>query len=152
VQNNQWLYDIETGSLATYPCPYRFITISNQTLTVHSERIEAISSHPTEFTNHARQYLLSGTAHMATVALRKYGLSAKDCAQLGPQIAEAYAAHLAGDEAPPAKVITTQGVSLWGKVIISLKKKLLDAWVHDLPPADNELSVDLRTGKTIPKP
>jgi 3',5'-cyclic AMP phosphodiesterase CpdA len=147
VQNNQWLYDIETGSLATHPCPYRLITISNQTLTVHSERIESIPSHPTGFTNYARLSLLNATVHLGTVALKKYGLSAKDCAIVAPQIAEAYAAHLAGDEVPPAKVITTKGVSLWGKIIISMKKKLLDGWQHDLPPADNELTVDLRTGK-----
>jgi 3',5'-cyclic AMP phosphodiesterase CpdA len=151
-QKKPWLYDIETGSLATYPCPFRVITISHQVLTVHSERIKSIPSHSIGFTNYARQFLLSSSVHLATVALKKYGLSVKDCALVAPQVAEAYVAHLAGDEVAPAKGINTKGVSLWGRLIISLKKKLVDGWQHDLPPADNELSVDLRTGETIPNP
>jgi len=147
VQPDRWLYDIETGSLATFPCPYRVITITHQTLTVRSKRIPAIASHRDGFPEYARQSSLAASVRLATAALKKYGMSASDCALVAPQIAAAYTAHLAGDEISPTQVIDTRGVSLWGRLIVATKRSLLKGWQQDLPPADNELAVDLKTGK-----
>jgi len=71
LQPDRWLYDIETGSLATYPCPYRVITITQQTLTVHSERIPSIASHRDGFPKYARQSSQAASVRLATAALRK---------------------------------------------------------------------------------
>jgi hypothetical protein len=149
VQPDRWLYDIETGSLATYPCPYRVITISQQTLTVHSERISSIPSHRGGFPDYARQSSLAASVRMATAALKKYYVSTSDCELVAPQSAASLTAHLAGDEVAPIQVIDTQSVGLWGRLIVSLKKNLLKGWQRDLPPADNELAVDLKTGRPI---
>lgn len=149
LQPNRWLYDIETGSLATYPCPYRVISITNQTLTVHSERIPSIASHRRDFPQYARQSSLDASARLTAAALNKFRLSQSDSAKVVPQIAATYTAHLAGDEVAPTKVIDTRGVSLWGRLIVSTKRSLLYGWQHDLPPADNELAVDLKSGKPI---
>lgn len=149
VQPDRWLYDIETGSLATYPCPYRVITITDQTMTIHSERIPSIASHRGGFPNYARQSSLAASIRLATTALEEYGVSTRDSELVAPQSAAAYTAHLVGDEVAPTQVIDTQGVSLWGRLIMSLKKNLLKGWQQDLPPADNELAVDLKTGRPI---
>ena len=140
---NRWLYDIQTGSLATYPCPYRVISIANQTLTVHSERIPSIASHRRDFQQYARQSSLDASARLATAALNQFRLSQSDSARVVPQIAATYTAHLVGDEVAPTQVIDTRGVSLWGRLIVSTKRSLLYGWQQDLPPADNELAVDL---------
>ena len=57
-------------------------------------------------------------------------------------------AHLAGDETRPGSPATSQDMGPWGKFIFSMRKDLLDAWQKDLPPADNRVSIDLKTGKT----
>lgn len=77
-------------------------------------------------------------------------MSSRDCELVVPQFAATYTAHLAGDEVKPTLVIDTRGVSVWGRLIVSTKRGLLKGWQQDLPPADNELAVDLKTGKPAP--
>lgn len=138
------LYDIETGSLSTYPLPYRVVTItSDRKMNIRSGTVDSIPSIPEGLPEFAKQYVLQGTEGMATTALLKYGLSSNDCRLLAPQVATAYVAHLEGDERPPAKIVDTTGVGLWGQIIIQFRKNLLDGWWHDLEPADNEVPIDL---------
>lgn len=141
------LYDIETGSFVTWPCPYRVVDIRDSVMNIKSRYIKSIPSHPDDFQEFARQYVFDGTVGLARDALEGYHVPEKDIKLLAPQIARAYLAHLEGDETMPEKPFSLKDVSLMGKVVGWLRQGLVYGWWTDLPPADNELVIDLRTGK-----
>ena len=140
------VFDIETGSLVTWPCPWREITISaGQTCTIESRFIKAIDSMPEGFSDYAHNFALEGTVGLARDALEQYHVSEKGMDLLAPQIAEAYLAHLAGDEDKPDTVISAKGTGIMGRVVVFFQKDLVEGWWTDLPPADNRLVIDLES-------
>lgn len=138
------LYDIETGSTVTAPCPYRVVSIGgNRQATIQSRFIAAIQGHEKDFGAFACDYVYRGTIRLADDALAKYKVSAADWPQLSPQIARAYVTHLAGDEARPAVVLQAADVGWWTRVVMWSQKDLIEGWYTDLAPADNDLVIDL---------
>ncbi len=145
----KYLYDIETGSLIAYPCPYRLIIIDEQQIMqIRSKSIESIADYTTGFAEYAYQHACVSGESVARETLKNWFVTKKDANILIPQILKAFLAHAIGNEEPaPAKVLDLQGISWWGKLIMSRKKPLLEGlWQQSLPP-DNDLSIDLRTGK-----
>ncbi|MFP4668219.1 MAG: metallophosphoesterase family protein [Desulfobacterales bacterium] len=141
------IFDIETGSLITYPCPYRKASISDDGVcTIESRFIESIDSMETGFRDHARQFAFKGTSGLAQSELEKHRVSEKGIQTLAPQIAEAHLAHLAGDEDPPGETLNTEGIGLMGRVVVFFQKDLVDGWWTDLRPEDNHLKIDLESG------
>ena len=138
------LYDIETGSTVTAPCPYRVVSITAaQQAVVESHFITSIPSHPEGFAAYAEDYLFSGTLELADAALKKYMVGEKDRKLFNPQIAAAYAAHLNGDEPKPAPELNTDGAGFWGRFVAGIQADLLKGWYTDLPPADHNVVLDL---------
>lgn len=141
------IFDIETGSLLTYPCPYRRVHISaDQTCTITSRRITSISSMGKDFGAYARDFTYKGTIRLADKTLQQYKVSKAARKRLCPQIARAYLAHLAGDEKKPGVVIDSEGTGLMGRLVILFQKDLIEGWWTDLAPPDNELVIDLKDG------
>lgn len=144
------IFDIETGSLVTYPCPYRKVSISdNGICTIESRFIESIDSMETGFTDYAEEFAFKGTAGIAESTLEKYRVSEKGIQILAPQIAEAYLAHLAGDEDPPEEILTTEGTGIMGRIVGFFQKDLVHGWWTDLWPVDNHLKINLKSGSII---
>ncbi|MBS3809724.1 MAG: metallophosphoesterase [Desulfobacterales bacterium] len=143
------VYDIETGSLVTWPCPYRVVEISEPgTCNIESRFIQSIESMPDNFRKYAREFAFQGTVGLADDALDNYWVSEKGKKILSPQIAEAYVAHLAGDEKKPEQVLTTSGTGLMGRVVAFFQKDLVEGWWTDLLPSDNRLKIDLKNCRT----
>lgn len=143
-----FLYDIETGSLATYPCPYRVIeTGSDQSLAVTSTFIDGIAGRPSGFSAFARTDVLEGIAGIAfSRMVEDYRVSEKDAALIAPQVAAAYVAHYAGDESPVGKILSRKGVGLWGRVILAAQRSVISGRWVDFPPGDNDVTLDLAGG------
>ena len=142
-----FLYDVETGSLVTYPCPYRIVTIDeNQTMHIESRKVETTQSHPADFGDYAYRYSYSITKILVIKTLRRWLISGKDAELLAPQIVDAFTAHCTGNEREPEEVLNFRGVGWWGKTVLSRKIDLLDGLWHNGPPPDNHLTIDLRTG------
>lgn len=140
------VYDVETGSLVTWPCPYRIVEISGQgACTIESRFIDAVASMPGGFPAYARQFAFRGTVGLANDALEKYRVSEKGQEILAPQIAEAYLAHLAGDENRPEEVIDPEGSGLMGRIVVFFQEDLVEGWWTDLAPPDNRLAIDLES-------
>jgi 3',5'-cyclic AMP phosphodiesterase CpdA len=99
--NNDFLFDIETGSFVTYPCPYRVVTIgSGNRMTVESRFLEAIPSITDGFVDYAREYMESGVRGIAVKKIVAFGAPYAQALSIANMVAEAYAAHYAGDETP----------------------------------------------------
>jgi 3',5'-cyclic AMP phosphodiesterase CpdA len=148
-EGNKFLFDVETGSLVTYPCPYRVVNIDNsQKCAIRTERIQSIKSHPQGFQDYARAYLEQGITGIATKAIMGYKVDRAEAEKLAKQVAQAFAAHYAGDEKLPSEqeAIQQSGLSLPGWVVIQFRKNLVYGLWNDLPPPDNNVTLDLKTG------
>jgi len=143
----RFVFDVETGSLVTYPCPYRRVSISGaQDCTIESRFIESIAAMDEGFADYARDFAFNGTVKLADDALQQYKVSKTAREKLSPQIAAAYLAHLAGDEDKPEDVISAGGTGFMGRVVLFFQKDLVEGWWTDLPPPDNRLVIDLQDG------
>jgi len=69
------LYDVETGSIVTYPCPYRIMELSGNTLTIqtkHIEKIDTYSSESINFQRYAQKKLEKVVPEILSSYLAKY--------------------------------------------------------------------------------
>jgi 3',5'-cyclic AMP phosphodiesterase CpdA len=145
----KFLFDIETGSLVTYPCPYRVVNIdASQKAEIRTGLIQSIRSYPDGFPEYARAYITAGIEGMAIATVEKYKVKRTDAEKLAEQVAEAFMAHFSGDEVLPAgkKALDSKGLGLPGRLVVAFRKDLVEALWQDLEPPDNNVVLDLRTG------
>lgn len=148
-----FIFDVETGSLVTYPCPYRVVEITeDQIMRIRSNYITEIPSHPAGFQEYAKEYAHQGVSGIAYSTLRKYRVNDQSAQVLAPQVADAFIAHYRGDEVIPQVTIDTSGTGLWAKLVVWVQRGLINGLWNDLEPADNDIDIDLSTGDwTVPE-
>ena len=134
--------DVETGSLVTYPNPWRLVDLSASGLQITSSNITSIPSRP-DLAKYSREYVLEGLQRATEVTLRKYKVGLPSVALMAPQIAERFLLNYQGDEPKGTKAINTKGVSLWGKIVSWLNGKLMRGVSNDLAPADLNVTLAL---------
>ena len=165
-----FVFDVETGSLVTYPTPYRIVSFFMPLYPVpyrpdaytHTAPVALIESrHITQidydtggipFSQYAQQYLEEGLLVLAqTILMDTFGLDPVTAQACAPDVVKAFEAHYVGDENPDSDTLLTAfsylqmpdtALKLIGIGIFSL-------W-DDLFPADNNLAVHLGTGLTFP--
>lgn len=137
------LCDVETASLAAYPCAFRIATLDSQNLLhIESQQVTAINADTggLPFQEYAFNAIFAPTVELAAARIEAtFGLPHDQAAAVAPLVAQAIVANYAGDEAPSAETQAfinaligspepqhTLGTILWG------------LWT-DLPPADGEL-------------
>ena len=150
LEANKFIFDIETGSLVTYPAPYRIVSIdASQKATVQTKHVESISSHPDDFREYARAYVESGIQGIATGTIMGYKVGRAEAEKLAEEVAQAFIAHYAGDEnlPPNQKVMQTKGLSMPGRLVVFFRKDLVIGLWDDLEPPDNNITIDLKTGE-----
>jgi hypothetical protein len=138
------IYDVETGSLVTYPCPIRYAEIRNNVIQFRTETI-ADKLHPgTDFAEIARAFVKRTVMLEAWDVLKKYRVSDHNADYIADAVGEAFNVHYIGDEDITLRpVFDRSKLSLWGRFIYSQQKYVLDGLWVDLPPADNNVSFNL---------
>ncbi len=155
------LLDIETGSLVTFPCAYRLLTLeTNGNLAIASHPVTHIDfdlggvSFPTYASNFVRAGLISTMIYIATHS--PYNLSSSRAQVVAPALAEAAVALYQGDEAEEALSPETQSIiaQLRSASDVGSRRLVntLNTWLHDPAPADNALTLNLITGKVVSTP
>jgi hypothetical protein len=147
--NGKYVFDIETGSLVTYPCPIRVVTIGkDQVATSREESVTSIKSHLTDFPAYAKQYLLEGMTVYIAKILQGYKVDLPESEKIAKEIVLGYAAHLAGDEqlAPGQTMVTETGLSPLAWAVVQYRKDMIIGLWTDLPPADNNITLNLKDG------
>ena len=148
-----YIYDVETGSTVTAPCPYRTMTLNtlNKTLKITSGKIDGVtySTIPagTTFQAYAKNYLSSGMRVISYYMLNGAPYNVPAAAITGYKLdsifANAFIAHYAGDETPGAtdnaNIQTVKAVSA------TLGGAIQNVWT-DPAPKDNNITIDLKTG------
>lgn len=148
--DGRFLYDIQTGSLVTYPNPYRIISIAaSQDMTVQSKYVSAIATVAGDFSAQSRAFLHQGVAGIATRRIVGYKVGEAEAQSLALQVADAYVAHLAGDERLPEgkEAIRTRGLSPVAWLVVRFYGGRIQAMWRDLEPPDNNLIINLKTGE-----
>jgi hypothetical protein len=149
------LYDIETGSLVTAPCPYRIVTLhGNNAAQIETGQITEIDydTGGIPFPEYAQAYLKEGLTGIVTYTLMLpverggYGIDDPHmAADLASYLVDAFMAHYAGDEQPDKDTVDTIMAFLSyaeGTVQHVLGQLLYGLWT-DLAPMDNRALLSL---------
>jgi len=140
----KFIYDIETGSLVTAPCPIRFIRISNNTADVRTETIVDKIYPGTDFAANATAFVKNTVMLEAAGVLRGYKVSKKDIDIIADAVGDAFTAHYYGDENPALRPpLNKSKLGLWGRIVLKVQQYALDGLWADLPPADNNVTIRL---------
>ncbi|ACD89523.1 metallophosphoesterase [Chlorobium limicola DSM 245] len=152
------MYEVETGSLVTWPSPVRTLTIDgNGTVEVTSTSVTEIDydlGGAASFEEYATDYLVSGLEQLAVYYLvSAFGVTPAAAAQVAPLFAAAMAAHYMGDEQPDAVTLgTIQAMAVSGDPMqVMLAGALQSLWT-DSPTADNNATLsfpDFWADKTV---
>jgi len=138
------LYDIETGSLITAPCTIRYCKISGNKLNIESAKLVEKYKPGTDFAANAARFVKKNVKLEAYNTLRKFFVSEKDSEYIGDNVAAAFYAHYNGDEkAAERPFFDTDRLSLWGRIVYSTEKYVIDGLWRDLPPEDNNTTINL---------
>lgn len=127
--------DVETGSLVTYPNPWRMVEFSDDFMRISSRDLTSIPSRP-DLQEYSRELTLAGLKRESSRSLRKYRVSRGDIKLLAPQIAQRFLLHYKGDEPRGTKPVSTKGVSLWGRIICFINSRLMKGISTDGEPDD----------------
>ena len=136
------IYDIETGSLVTYPSPYRIVEIKNSKMHIKSKKINSIKNIE-NFQTYALKHARKTTKSMFSNILNRYPIKLDDTKILSNYLSKCLLQHFRGDE---EKIIfkNYKKLSLFGKFAYFLRKELPNAWQNDLNPADNNTTINLK--------
>jgi len=145
--DGSFLFDIETGSLITYPCPIRKITIRGDSMVINTEHILTIPSMEKGLQEYARMSVSQGASKLASKTMMNWKLNPEDANYLAFQLGTLFSEHCLGDEAARNPAIRVDGVSIWGRLMILFRKRFIRGLANDLPPADNNLTIHLQTGE-----
>jgi 3',5'-cyclic AMP phosphodiesterase CpdA len=151
--SGKWLYDIETGSLVTYPCPIRHVQFAGNTAFILSETIDSLPSfhdRGISFKEYAYDYVFAGIEGIAYETMRDYRMREKESKRLAPLIARAMVAHYTGDEhfgGTDREMLPKKGLSLMGRLVAGNRRPFIRGLWNDPEPADNRLRIDLANGE-----
>lgn len=137
------LYDVETGSLAMPPFPYREVSISNNTMSIKTKKIYSIPSIPNDLQKYGENFIYLSSVRVVNYYLKIALISKKSSAIVAPQLVKSFVTHVKGDEKKPEKVLDMKGVGLWARFVVLFRKKMAESFYTDLPPADNNVIIEL---------
>ncbi len=139
-----FLYDVETGSLATAPCPVRYCELGDDRLDVTSATFVDELRPGTDFGSEARDFVRATIEAEAFDVARGYRVSEEDSEYIAEHVGAAFVAHYDGDEDPARKPAVDAGeLSLWSRFIWSQQSYVVDGLWVDVEPADNEVVLEL---------
>jgi 3',5'-cyclic AMP phosphodiesterase CpdA len=143
------IYDVETGSAVTYPCPYRIVDVSDDTLAITTQHITSIDyalGGAPDFQTYAKSSLRMGLENLITTLIEQppYSVAPADASQLAPWLGDGLVAHYAGDEVMPADAqAEAQTLMSSSDGVMRLSGTMLQSIYTDLPPPDNAVTLDL---------
>jgi len=140
--NGKVIYDIETGSLVTAPCPMRYVEIKDNSLNIRTETIVDKLYPWTNFAANAAAFVKKTVMLEAANILRKFKVSESDIAIIADAVGDAFTAHYSGDENPALqKKVDKSKLGLWGRFVLGQQQYAIDGLWKDLQPADNNVKI-----------
>lgn len=146
--DGSFVYDIETGSMMTWPLPWRVLDFKAGQLELRTREVAAIASMPEGFGQFARDFTANGIATIARGVAARFGVPAKEAEQLAAQSVQAFLTHYQGDEVAPTDrpVPDRRGLGLMANLILDRLEFAFRGMYRDSPAADRNLVIDLARG------
>ncbi len=143
----RFLFDVETGSPLTHPCPVRFVDIEGSEVRIRTIGLADIPDRTDGLRKEAFEAFEAGIGNRALGMLSHRGIPREAAAEWIPHIVDAYLAHTVGDEAPGDKEKAVLA-RLAGHEIPALRMvgQYLEALWTNVPPPDNNLTINLEDG------
>ncbi|WP_052947324.1 metallophosphoesterase family protein [Aneurinibacillus tyrosinisolvens] len=165
-----FIFDIETGSLVTYPIPYRILEFTpEKKLVINTQTVQSIdyNTNGKPFPQYAKDFLVQGLnglvpkmlagefmklgmpqAQAYQQALQTFNTPVAEKVTLGNVIVNAMASHYEGDEAadPVATGVATNLLKSTNPVQQKLGK-FIQSLITDSYPKDKNITIDLTTGQ-----
>jgi 3',5'-cyclic AMP phosphodiesterase CpdA len=148
----KFLVDAETGSLVTWPCPYRTVTIGRDaSISVRTGRIGQLPSFAAagrDFGSEAKAFLRTDVKKQASRLLSKALLPTTEVAALSDELADSILLHYAGDaELHKGEILrikpTRNPVSrLCGRLVSGILKERQPSGIELMEDNDFDLSAD----------
>jgi hypothetical protein len=137
-----FIYDIETGSLSTPPCPLRFCTIAGNNFSVETK--DLLESLGSDKVGPAFDFVRRTIYIEAYNTLKEYYVSDAGADYIAGIVSDAFYAHYNGDEDTSKRVMIDRSrLNLWDRFIYSQYRYAVDGLWADLAPADNSVAVSL---------
>ncbi len=151
-KEGKFLYDFETGSLIGATSPIRMIEITpSGSLNASTRLIDALPSFVAQgrdFAAYAEGFVRDKIELLARKTMTGLGVPEAEARKLAPQIGNAFIAHYKGDEKfTGTEMLTLNGLSFMGGIIMNDRKDLITGLWKDLEPPDSALVIDLATGE-----
>lgn len=142
-----FIYDVATGSLVTFPTPYRMATVTDNNLRLESRYIGGIDSFDGDFDAYTLSFVLEGIYGIAHKTIKGLGTSDTEADYLSTLVAEAFANHYKGDEDPRLRTpISREGLGFMANLVLNNQQWVIDGLWVDSPAPDRNLTIDLATG------
>ncbi len=140
-----YIYDLETGSLITAPCPIRYCNIADGIFSVDSETIVEELRPGTDFARESLAFVKTTVVLEAKATLSNYFVGGEDADIIADAVGDAFSAHYAGGEDYSLKpALDESRLSLWGRVVLGTQRYVLEGLWRDLPPDDADVSFELK--------
>lgn len=136
------LYDIETGSLATYPFPYRIIDLNNKTMNIETHFIHSVKSEPNLQEVYRLRYEDIAKSSIAS-RVKSIGVSFPEIVNdvIVILLTRMSLLHAAGDEKISSD--TQRMIEVFARVMGDENFEM-STFSLDYEPADNNLTIDLK--------
>lgn len=141
-----WLYSVMTGSLVTFPTPYRTVELSPDRITIDSTFIKDLPSFAAaglDYPTLTREFAHTGIAGIAVETMVDLGVPREEAESLSGSIADAMLAHYAGNENfTGTEKIRLTGLSFMGGLVLGARKDLVEGLWQDLEPVDHRIRIN----------
>jgi len=143
VLKKQTIYDVETGSLVSYPSPYRVCSFDGQWLTIQTRTVSLSPG----FEESSRSYLIHGLTGQAMKTILKYGVPEAEARRIAEDVAKSFAIHYAGDEPTNRFFTDTRGLGIRARFLLWYQGYVIRGLQTDLLPPDRDLRINWQTGE-----
>jgi hypothetical protein len=150
MEDRSFLFDIQTGSLSSYPNPYRIVEITVEgRMRVESRFITGLDGGPVGFPEYSKSRLQGGLTDAVISMLRRV-VGSEGAKLIVAQGVETAVDFYSGDEPGRKAGIDTAGMDCWTAFVAGFLAQPLSNLGTDLMPVDNDILIDLTDGSWSP--
>jgi len=146
------LLDVETGSLASFPCPFRIVDIvpglalpdrPPAVMRIRTRYITSIESRRRTFSRYAYWRSYQATRRAIRSRLKNIWVADESAPILSDWLALSVLAHFMGDERAERNPVDPDRLSFWPRFVARAAAELIEGLWNDLEPPDNDLILPL---------
>ena len=138
------LWDVETGSLASWPNPWRVVSLAaGGTVGISSRRVTSIPSWGGGFAAYSEARMRTGLEDAARAVLGRMLVTGPRARAIAREAVEAGMQFFAGDEPGPVANVDPRTLGLWSGLAAGVAREFVEAIGVDLDPPDNEVSFEV---------